>query len=53
MEIQSLVFSDIPQKILGRLKKDGTPDMRFKNSIYMLEQYLKQASGISDQAGKY
>ena len=47
-----IYFPPLPDKILiGRIRKDGKPDMRYKNNIAWLERAIKDTGGLSGFQG--
>ena len=45
-KIKPLQVLPIPEYITGRLRKDGKPDRRCTLGMYMLNEYINNASGI-------
>lgn len=48
--MKKLELPAIPESIMGRLKKDGTPDKRYKNGLLMLQEYMEEAGGVNEAA---
>lgn len=53
-KIEKIEFPPIPDYIMGKLRKDGKPDRRYTNGMYMLKEYMKQASGnyLNEKKGR-
>ena len=49
MNIEPLNIPPIPQSILGRLRKDGKRDRRFKYGYYYSQELLEEVSGNYDR----